>query len=111
MAAAVAKCFRTRFLDFPYSLLLPSSLLFASRSLDRHSSPRMRYLRAREVDIFHYTLAVLFRALDLGIETSFYNYIYFSFRASQLLHVAVSDLFYSRCLVSFLDRFLINRCA
>lgn len=111
MAAAVAKCFRTRFLDFPYSLLPPSSLLFASRSLDRHSSPRMRYLRAREVDIFHYTLAVLFRALDLGIETSFYNYIYFSFRASQLLHIAVSDLFYSRCLVSFLDRFPINRCA
>lgn len=77
------------------SPLLSSPLFFAFRrgSLDRHSSPRMRYLRAREVHIFHYTLAVLFYALDLGIETSFYNYIYF-----------VSSLFF---IVHFLFRFIL----
>lgn len=79
------------------SPLLSSPLFFAFRrgSLDRHSSPRMRYLRAREVHIFHYTLAVLFYVLDLGIETSFYNYIYF-----------VSSLFFIH-IVHFLFRFIL----
>lgn len=102
MAAAVAKCFRTRFLDFPYSASPLISPLFFARS-PLLATPRMRYSRATEVDIFHYTLAVLFYALDLGIETSFYNYIYFKFRVSQFLYILYGFPFviYSRCLISF----------